>query len=90
MSEYMFGVSRQKPTRKAAKKMEQIAKQHGAYLVEATIPGTGYQRWFAGPNLGNPFDQRMSNDVNADLVKAGILIATDKGSLLAPAHMAKR
>lgn len=90
MSEYMFGVSRQKPTRKAAKKMEQIAKRAGAYLVEATIPGTGYQRWFVGPNLGNPFDQRMSNDVYADLVKAGILIDTGGELLLAPSAMAKR
>jgi hypothetical protein len=90
MSVYMFGVSRQKPTRKAAKKMEQIAKRHGAYLVEATLPGTGYQRWFVGPNLGHPFDQQLSKDVTDDLVKAGILIDSDEGLLLAPAHMAKR
>lgn len=91
MSEYMFGVSRQKPTRKAAKKMEQIAKRHGAYLVEARIPGTGYQRWFAGPNLGHPFDRAMSKAVYEDLVKAGIVLGNESGdTLLHPDHMAKR
>lgn len=51
----MFGVSRQKPSRRDAKRIARIAKLHGAYLVEATIPGTGYQRWFCAPNLGSPF-----------------------------------
>jgi len=90
MSEYMFGVSRQKPTRKAAKKMEQIAKRHGAYLVEGTFPGDGYKRWFAGPNLGHPFDRAMSKAVHDDLVKAGIYLDTDSDYPLAPAHMAKQ
>ena len=82
MSEYMFGVSRQKPTRKAAKVMEQIAKRHGAGLIEARIPGTGYQRWFAGPNLGHPFDSAMSKAVYEELVKAGILLASECASFL--------
>jgi hypothetical protein len=88
MSEYLFGVSRQKPTRKAAKKMEQIAKRHGAWLIEARIPGTGYQRWFASPNLGDPFDRARAKRVHDDLVKAGIYIA-DSDYPLSPAHMAK-
>lgn len=92
MSEYMFGVSRQKPTRKAAGIMERIAKHHGAGLIEANIPGTGYQRWFAGPNLGHPFDRALSEAVYGDLVKAGILLESDRGdwSLLAASHTAKR
>jgi hypothetical protein len=89
MSEYMFGVSRQKPTRKVAKRMESIARRHGAYLVEATIPGTGYQRWFVGPNLGHPFDRALSKAVYGDLVEAGIVIDNERGeSLLAPSAMA--
>ena len=89
MSEYFFDVSHQEPNRRAAKKMEQIAKRYGACLVEAILPGTGYQRWFAGPNFGSPFDRRMSEGVITDLVKAGILIETTEGTVLAPAHVAK-
>ncbi len=72
MSEYMFGVSRTKPTRAVAKKMERIAKRHGAYLVEASLPGTGYQRWFCTRNYGAPFDQCTSDAVYADMRAAGI------------------
>jgi hypothetical protein len=87
MREYMFGVSRQKPSRKAAKTMERIAKKHGAYLVETRLPGTGYQRWFAGPNLGSPFDRQLSHAIHEDLVAAGILLSTGD---LAPSAMATR
>jgi hypothetical protein len=69
MSEFMFGVSREKPTRKAAKLMNRIAERHGAYLVEVQLPGTGYQRWFAGPNRGNPFDEAMARAVYDDIAK---------------------
>lgn len=58
MSEHAFGVSQVKPTRKVARIMERVAKRHGAWLVEATLPGTGYQRWFATLNLGFPFNER--------------------------------
>ena len=91
MSEYMFGVSRQKPTRKAAKKMEQIAKRHGAYLIEGSFPGDGYKRWFVGPNRGHPFDRALSHAVYQDLVEAGIVLGTESREyLLAPNHVAKR
>lgn len=90
MSEFMFDVSRQKPRRKTAKTMNQIAKQHDAYLVEATLPGVGYQRWFCGPSRGSPFDQRMSSDVTTDLVRVGILVSIDGGLLLAPTHISRR
>lgn len=73
MSEYMFGVSRSKLSRRDAARMARIAKRHGAYLVEATIPGTGYQRWFAGPNLGFPHDAAMASAVFADLRAVGLM-----------------
>lgn len=68
MSEYMFGVSRQKPAARTARRMDQIAKREGAYLVEAMLPGTGYQRWFCAPNLGSPFDGDRARRVHAALV----------------------
>jgi len=63
----MFGVSRERPTRRAARRMERIAKRHGAYLVEATIPGTGYQRWFCCRNYGHPFDRATSEAVLGEI-----------------------
>ncbi len=73
MNEFMFGVSRQKPTRKGARIMDRVAKKHDAYLVEATIPGTGYQRWFCSPNLGHPFDGERAMAVLGDLRTIGVL-----------------
>lgn len=72
MSEFMFGVSRAKPTRKDAKRMERIARKHGCSLIEGTFPGDGYKRWFAGPNRGHPFDQALADAVYADLEAAGL------------------
>ncbi len=72
MSEYMFGVKRGKISPKIVRKIERIAKRHGVTFVAATIPGTGPQNWFAGPNLGHPFDQAMARAVFADLDAAGI------------------
>lgn len=78
MSEYMFGVSHHRPTihgkRPATirRKLQDIAELHGCTFIEANIPGTGYQRWFAAPNRGNPFDQQLSDRVYEDMKKAGI------------------
>lgn len=66
MSEYMFGVSRRKPSRKDAKKMERVAERHGCTFVEANLP-EGYRRWFAAPNRGAPFDRQTENAVMAEL-----------------------
>lgn len=78
MSRHMFGVSRVRPTRAAAKRMQAVADKHGADLVEVTLPGTGYQRWFEGPNRGFPFDKAMSDAVWADLERAGVVDADGK------------
>lgn len=72
MGEYSFGISHTKPTRNIARVMRKIAERHSAYFIEATLPGTGYQRWFSGPNRGAPFDQAMKDAVIDDLIKAGI------------------
>lgn len=66
MSEYFFGLSHNRITRKEARRREQIAKKHGANLSEANIkegdsPGINngrYFAWFSCPNRGEPFDSR--------------------------------
>lgn len=77
MSEFMFGVSRNKPLRKHAKVMRRVAKRHDAYLVEANIPGTGYQRWFCTRNYGHPHDQATADAVYRDLALAGVPIDSE-------------
>lgn len=89
MSEFMFGVSRQKPTRRIAKQLEKIAARHDAYLVEANLPGTGYQRWFAARNVGDTSNSKRSKAVHADLVAAGIVVPTTNGYELATHARAK-
>lgn len=81
MSEYLFGCGPGWLPKKAAA----IAREHGAMLVNYTDPGCkcGYgcasgecksarRHWFAGPNLGSPFDARLAADVAAGIKAAGI------------------
>lgn len=58
MNQHMFSVSRNKPTRANARKIERIAKRHKCDFIEYVDPGSGYKNWFAGPNLGHPFRRR--------------------------------
>jgi hypothetical protein len=70
VSQYLFGVHRGEAARlkpRVRKVFERVARKHGVTLVEAILPGTGYQRWFAGPNLGAPFDRALERAVYADI-----------------------
>lgn len=67
MSEYCFGVSTTRPTRAIARKLERIARRHGAVMIEIEDPGSGYKRWFVGPNRGDPFDRALADAVAADV-----------------------
>jgi hypothetical protein len=72
MSEYMFGVSRTRPTAEAKRTMERVAKQHGVSFVDGVFPGDGYQHWFTTPNLGSPFNEATAKAVYDDLEKEGL------------------
>jgi hypothetical protein len=86
MSEFIFGASRQQPTRKAGKLIDQIAKWHQCRLVESSADTDDYQRWFVGPDLGQPFNNARSAAVHIDLIEAGIY---DVGYRLVPKYVAK-
>jgi hypothetical protein len=80
MSEYLFGLGDGHLGKRAA----QIAKKHGAVLVNHNDPGcrcgcgcadecpATARHWFAGPNRGEPFDSALARAVEASLEKAGI------------------
>lgn len=73
MSEFMFAVSRKRLPRQQAKRLDEIVREEGGTaLVEATLPGTGYQRWCTAPNLGWPFDDRLASRVRARCEEEGI------------------
>jgi len=84
MSQHMFSVSRNKPSRANARKIESIAKRHACAFVEYVDPGSKYQNWFSGPNRGAPFDDTMARAVMSDLRAAGL---ADERGIIA---MAKR
>lgn len=73
MSEFMFSTSRTRVTDVARRKLERIAKRHGASFVEVSGPQFGgYLSWFTARNLGSPFDRDRANAVAADIAAAGI------------------
>lgn len=72
MNEYMFGSSQTQLTRAQARKITKIAHEHGAYLVETTLPGIGYVRWFACRNRGNPYDQAVERAVVEACAREGL------------------
>lgn len=77
MSEFHFGIITVKPTVAQAKQMERICKAEGGHgFVEVNrrrgeAPGINnreYMGWFAAPNRGNPFDDRLAARVKARIL----------------------
>jgi len=82
--EHIFGISHQEPTRAQRKKMVAVAERHGAYLVEASLPGVGYQRWYCCQNLGEPFNACVERAVEEDVAgEVRQSYAKRRGALLA-------
>ena len=50
---------------------DEIAREHGACLVNYTEPNGHERHWFAGPNRGQPFDRQLADKVNAALSAEG-------------------
>jgi hypothetical protein len=73
-SEFLFGSGRNKPSARDAKRIDAIARKHGAVFVQATLPGTGYQHWFAAPNRGEPFDSALARAISEELEAAGVAL----------------
>ena len=72
MSQHTFCVVKKKQPASVCKKLESIAAEHGADFIWATIPGTGWQGWFAGPDVGFPFTKAREDAVRADIEAAGL------------------
>ena len=68
MSDYFFGVTKAKITKKEAARRQRIAAKHGATFVgPVDLPGNQSTGWFACPNRGEPFDSQIARAVMAEL-----------------------
>jgi hypothetical protein len=72
MNENIFGITRRKMSQRDISRANRIAKRHGAWLVCATLPGTGWQAWFCSRNYGEPSNTRTRDAVMADIREAGL------------------
>ena len=62
MSEYCFNCYNGHLSIRFIKQIERMFPE--VSVINYTEPGTGKKRgWFAGPNRGNPFDQRLASAV---------------------------
>jgi len=69
MRSFLFGYHRGALTASQIRQREAIARRHDAVFVYADMPGEGFQSWFAGENLGEPFNSSTARGVEADLLE---------------------
>lgn len=74
MGEYHFGTGNGKITDSAFKRLDRIARKHGATFTRVTLPGDGPRYWFSCPNLGHPFDGATARAVLDAVDAAGIVL----------------
>jgi hypothetical protein len=74
MSEFMFGITKKSVTKVVAKRLNAICIEQGGtgFTGPVSIPGNDNKGWFTGPNLGNPFDERLAKDVRRAVESAGL------------------
>ena len=72
MSEFSFGVCKEKPTLAQAKRRDKICTEEGGYGytecnrkrgASPQINDGDYMGWYSGPNMGSPFDDRLAHKV---------------------------
>lgn len=68
MSEYMFLLVEGHMPERA----DEIARKHGATLVNYTEENGRERHWFAGPNKGSPSDSWLRDAVLTDLKSEGL------------------
>ena len=67
-SEYMFGVSTEKLTKREAARRDRIARKHGGNFVgPLTTAGNFGKSWYAIASRGEPFDQQTASEILAEV-----------------------
>ncbi len=63
-SEYLFGTTSEKITKKEGNRRDKIAKKFGGCFVgPVNIPGNQTKGWFVIDNKGEPFNSRTSKKI---------------------------
>lgn len=60
---HFFGLGRGRVSEAEGRRVDRVAREHGAYFICATIPGAGPRYWFEIESLGFPFDDRRARAV---------------------------
>lgn len=69
-SETMFGATRRRIPAGQRARIEAVAAEYGAYIVEYIDPGSGYQRWYAMPKTST--GEECARQMMAELRRLGI------------------
>ena len=70
MSEYCFGVTREKLSQREVARRDKIAKAVAGPLAgydQINDPGEGWSGWFSVPNRGMPFDLQVQREIEERL-----------------------
>lgn len=63
-SEYLFGPTTEKMTKKEGIRRDKIAKQFGGSFVgPVSLPGNQVKGWFSIDNKGEPFNSRLASEI---------------------------
>lgn len=68
---YHFGVGTGKVSEAQGKKLDKVARKHGATFTWAQMP-EGWKFWFSARNLGAPFDDAVREAVLREAEAAGL------------------
>jgi hypothetical protein len=71
MKTYLFCVKVGKLNAAEVKLREAAAEKHDVDFYYCHMPGEGWKSWFAGENMGEPFDRRLAVAVSQDIQRKG-------------------
>ena len=66
-TEFQFGVTKEKITKKEGMRRDEIAIRHGGnFIGPVSIPGNEVKGWFVIDNKGEPFNSRTAKAILAE------------------------
>lgn len=67
-SPFMFGVCRERLSKREVNRRQRIARKHGAtFVYPGAIPGSETRGWFECPNRGEPFNEATAKAVLSEV-----------------------
>ncbi|HZN64408.1 MAG TPA: hypothetical protein VFB66_03850 [Tepidisphaeraceae bacterium] len=72
MGQYHFGTGQGRVSKAEAKRVDRIARKHGADFTSVRLP-EGYRYWFSCANRGAPFDGDTARAVLTEVGRVRLL-----------------